>query len=189
MQQKNTRRGFTLIELLVVVLIISILAAVAVPQYKLAVNKSRFATYRTLADSVAKAVLTYRLANGDWPDSFDVLDIDMPAGMTRGKCLHGTAVYTDNMYCCLTKPVPSQTSGAVLCGDKTEYAFVYSKKYAASSGSSVNISSCTAKPAEKAVCQALGGRLQNTDASLVKVGPSTYSSGYYYYILPESDNY
>ena len=181
--------GFTLIELLVVILIIGILAAVAVPQYQVAVKKSRFATYRTLADSIVKAVRTYYLANGTWPDSFDVLDVDMPAEMKTGRCLNGTSVYTDNMYCCLTKPVPSQTSGSVSCGDKTEYAFVYSKKYAEAEGKSSNLSSCTAKPTEKAVCQALGGRLVNKDARLIKVGPSTYSSGYYYYVLPESDNY
>ncbi len=70
--------GFTLIELLVVVLIIGILAAVALPQYQLAVAKSRTATMLPLLKAIAQADAVYYLENGTYSPNIHNLDVDMP---------------------------------------------------------------------------------------------------------------
>ena len=71
-------RAFTLIELLVVVLIIGILAAIALPQYQVAVTKARLSTYMPMAKALVQAEDAYYLANGTYTADLAALDIEIP---------------------------------------------------------------------------------------------------------------
>ena len=72
------KKGYTLIELLVVVLIIGILSAIALPQYRAAVVKAKYMQLMTLGDAVERAEELYYLANNKYTANLDELDIEIP---------------------------------------------------------------------------------------------------------------
>ena len=80
LQNSGMVRGFTLIELLVVVLIIGILSAIALPQYKKAVEKTRVSEAFTLGKHIQQAEDVYCMANGSYTNNFEELAIDIPNG-------------------------------------------------------------------------------------------------------------
>lgn len=83
----NTNKGFTLIELLVVVLIIGILAAMALPQYFKAVERSRMTEAVTMLGNIAQAQQRKFLQINKFAKDFTALDV-APTGAS------GASFYT-----------------------------------------------------------------------------------------------
>ena len=113
-------RAFTLIELLVVVLIIGILAAIALPQYQKAVDKSRVATMLPLMRRWADALALYKLEHGSYmkyvehweKPSADDLGVSWPSDWDCPS--NGIECESDLWYCFANE----EATGDVYCDSK-----------------------------------------------------------------------
>ena len=94
--KKLNKKGFTLIELLVVVLIIAILAAIALPKYLRAVEKSRVSEAKTIMGTIHHAQSIYHIMHApDYSTDFSELDIDLIGGsVSNDTYTTDTFVYT-----------------------------------------------------------------------------------------------
>jgi prepilin-type N-terminal cleavage/methylation domain-containing protein len=119
---KNTKKGFTLIELLVVVLIIGILAAVALPQYQKAVEKSRAQEAFTVLKSLWQANEVYFMANGTYAPDLASLDVPISNSNLFNYMVSGEeavlACRKEGAYLLSYRTTKAQANGesAIVCG-------------------------------------------------------------------------
>ena len=122
----HQKRAFTLIELLVVVLIIGILSAIALPQYRFAVEKARAAEAVIGVQAWYNALQRYYLANGSYPDSREkaLNDIDITLPTPKNFRLYyyyaneDAAIYTSykNEYYMLSRVLKSTHTSLIARG-------------------------------------------------------------------------
>jgi prepilin-type N-terminal cleavage/methylation domain-containing protein len=150
-------KGFTLIELLVVVLIIGILAAVALPQYQKAVDKSRAAQVMPFLSAVQKAQRLYFLENGVYSDKWEDLSI-------------GTSFYKEP-YACVSGGRDTQCinlTSAISCELQSSGGYVYCNPtgtligFALSSTNSRQHLCISSNDRAYKLCQSLGGQIYQT---------------------------
>ena len=110
----SKRKGFTLIEMLVVVLIIGILAAIAFPQYQVAVLKTRYTQLMIMGDAIRQAQDAYYLATGKYSLKINDLDITVPADC---RVSEGGGTVTCPKFTCVVNDrwAYADSLGAVYC--------------------------------------------------------------------------
>ena len=124
----KNKKGFSLLELLVVILIIGVLAAIALPQYQLAVDKAEFASFQSTAVSLRDAYNEYVLVHNEGTKDFNDLSFNLPGDFEVSSPSPSFDCMTNaTMFCCLSDS-SAEKSAAIMCG-RNDLSFMYAENF------------------------------------------------------------
>ena len=110
------------------VLIIGILAAIALPQYQLAVDKAEFTKYQAMVSSLRDAYDEYVLIHGKGTKNFNDLSFTMPDDFVSSYTSSPyNCVSNSNMFCCMS-PSGGSHIGVINCG-KNDLSFICAQDF------------------------------------------------------------
>lgn len=166
------KQGFTLVELLVVVLIIGVLAAMALPQYRVAVGMSRASTMYAFMRGVDQAQQAFYMANNRYATTFDSLSVGIPPGFTK---VNERTITKGRARCAFLSREVDSNGLAIKCTDGITGVFL--EKYPA-----LNYYICWAdknKEISNQICRNLSGREEHNTTS----GGDTFAYSYLGYSM------
>jgi len=122
-------KAFTLIELLVVVLIIGILAAIALPQYERAVERSRASEARLMLNTLWKNKQLCELELGKdayecrWANLVNHLSIELPGEWRTSNCVDDICIDTKDWNYGAPEDENIIYANRIIGNDRTEYVY------------------------------------------------------------------
>lgn len=150
------QRGFTLIELLTVVVIISILTAIALPNYRDSVEKSRATEAMGLVKAANEAVYSYSSERGGTcPASFDKLIVNIPGERSAGGTVISTKYFDYKLNAATNAPVPGSNCGGVVAERKSVGYKIWNPNTIINASTKKRGLACTGTGRAKDICETL----------------------------------